>query len=241
MKTPRGLPLQREYIQAVSRPMPSIILHTRVSSGLIEETMRYQHISFFQKLSFGSSSPSVGAEDESPFSLKGGKVAVFVGYAAAAPSEFTIRRASTTRRTSTITSASFLSGFLWQLTSKRLLDINHLSCTRFHEPAPSLARPLKTLSCLYHSCSGQITLVARNKLHWGYFALVYPVLLFHIYHLCKVFEALEAVLVCDVVHEEEGVGTEVRGSPERAVLFLPGRVGEHEEVGLAIDGACYGV
>ena len=64
---------------------------------------------------------------------------------------------------------------------------------------------------------------------------------FHIYHLHEVVERLEGGRSRDVVDEEEGIGLEVRGSPEAAVFFLTGGVGEGEEVGLAVYGACGGV
>jgi hypothetical protein len=123
------------------------------------------------------------------------------------------------------------------LTRKSLLDIDHFPCTRLHEATAPLPRPLQPLGGLDDPPGRQIALVARNKLHWRHFALVYSVLLFHVDHLGKVFEAVEAVLVRDIVDEEEGIGPQVRGGPERAVLLLARRVGEHEEVGLAIDGA----
>lgn len=64
---------------------------------------------------------------------------------------------------------------------------------------------------------------------------------FHIYHLHEVVERLEGGRSRDVVDEEEGIGFEVRSSPEAAVFFLTGGVGEGEEVGLAVYGACGGV
>ncbi len=66
-------------------------------------------------------------------------------------------------------------------------------------------------------------------------------LTFHVYHLHKVVQSVEGGGSRDVVDEEEGVGFEIRGSPEAAVFFLAGGVGEGEEVGLAVYGACGGV
>lgn len=156
------------------------------------------------------------------------------------------RRASTTRRTSTVyIHVSFdpipfhLS--LPKLTRKRLLNIDHLPRARLHKPTPPLPRPLQPLRRLDHPRRRQITLIARNKLHGGDLPLVDSILLLHVDHLGEVLEALEAVLIRDVVDEEEGVGAEVRGCPERPVLFLARGVGEHEEVGLPVDGARYGV
>lgn len=60
-------------------------------------------------------------------------------------------------------------------------------------------------------------------------------------HLHEVVEGVEGGSSRDVVDEEEGVGFEVRGGPEAAVFFLPGRVGEGEEVGMAVYGAGGGV
>ena len=64
---------------------------------------------------------------------------------------------------------------------------------------------------------------------------------FHIYHLQEVVEGVEGGGSRDVVDEEEGVGFEIRGSPEAAVFFLASRVGEGEEVRLAVYDACGGV
>ena len=41
----------------------------------------------------------------------------------------------------------------------------------------------------------------------------------------------------DVVHEQEGIGVARVGRLQRAVLLLPGGVGEREQVGAAVDGA----
>ena len=64
---------------------------------------------------------------------------------------------------------------------------------------------------------------------------------FYIYHLHEVVERIEGGGSRDVVDEEKGVGFEIRGSPEAAVFFLAGRVGEGKEVGLAVYFACRGV
>ena len=64
---------------------------------------------------------------------------------------------------------------------------------------------------------------------------------FHINHLHKVIEGVQGGGSRDVIDEEESVGFEIRRSPEAAIFFLTGRVGEGEEVGLAIYGACGGV
>ena len=54
-------------------------------------------------------------------------------------------------------------------------------------------------------------------------------------------EVVERGFGGDVVDEEEGIGAEVGGGPETAVLLLAGGVGEGEEVRAAINGAGYGV
>ena len=64
---------------------------------------------------------------------------------------------------------------------------------------------------------------------------------FDVDHLHEVVEGVEGVGSGDVVDEEEGVGFEIGGSPEAAVFFLAGRVGEGEEVGMAVYGAGGGV
>lgn len=59
----------------------------------------------------------------------------------------------------------------------------------------------------------------------------------HVNHAEEVVERIEGRGGCDVVDEEEGIGAEVGGSPEAAVFFLAGGIGEVEVVGAAVDGA----
>ena len=64
---------------------------------------------------------------------------------------------------------------------------------------------------------------------------------FHIYHLHEIVKCIEGGRGRDIVHQEEGIGFEVGGSPEAAVFFLAGGVGKGEEVRLAVYSACGGV
>lgn len=59
----------------------------------------------------------------------------------------------------------------------------------------------------------------------------------HVNHTEEVIKSIEGRGGCDVVDEEEGIGAEVGGSPEAAVFFLTGGIGEMEVVGVAVDGA----
>ena len=127
------------------------------------------------------------------------------------------------------------------LTCECLLDIYHLPRTRLHEPTPFSPRPLQTLWTPHLPCTLQITLVPRDNPDRRHLAVINASLLFHVYHLHKIVERIERGGLCDVVDKKESVGFEVRGGPERAVFFLAGRIGEHEEVALAVDVAGYGV
>jgi hypothetical protein len=125
------------------------------------------------------------------------------------------------------------------LTRKCLLNVDHLSRTRLHKPALPLPRPFQPVLRLDLSLPLQIALVARYNLDGRRLAIVYPALLLHVDHLHEVFERIERVRLCDVIHEEEGVRVEVGCGPESAVFFLASRVGEHEVVGCAVYGARY--
>jgi hypothetical protein len=133
------------------------------------------------------------------------------------------------------------------LTRKSLLNINHLPRTRLHKPAPPLPRPLQPYPTTDHSRILQIALIPRHNFNRRSDAparprgVLQPLLRFDIDHLHEVFQRVEGRGVRDVVHEEEGVGFEVAGCPEAAVFFLPGGVGEGEEVREAVYGAGYGV
>lgn len=126
-------------------------------------------------------------------------------------------------------------------TRKSLLDVHHLPRTRLHESALSCPRKLQTLPTTHHSLILQIALVPRDKLHRLHRAGILPVLAFHVDHGKEVIKRIEGGGGRDVVHEEEGVGPEVGSSPETAVFFLAGSVGEGEVVRVAIDGAGDGI
>lgn len=124
---------------------------------------------------------------------------------------------------------------------KSFFNIDHLPRTRLHKPTAPTPRILQPLPTANHSAILQITLIPRHKLDRLHTARVLPVIALAIDHLHEVVEGVEGGSSRDVVDEEEGVGFEVRGGPEAAVFFLPGRVGEGEEVGMAVYGAGGGV
>ena len=72
-------------------------------------------------------------------------------------------------------------------------------------------------------------------------AVVRSPILLHVDKLRKVVERIKRVCVCDVVHEQEGIGEKVGGGPKAPVFFLAGGVGEEEEVGSTVDCARDGV
>ena len=121
-----------------------------------------------------------------------------------------------------------------RLTRKRLLDIDHLPRARLHESALPLPRPLQPVFCLDLPLPLEIAFIPREYFHGWDFAIVYPVVLFHVNHLHVVFERIERVRTRDVVDEEKSVGFEIRCGPETAVFFLPRGVGEHQVVGHAV-------
>lgn len=126
-------------------------------------------------------------------------------------------------------------------TSKRLLNVHHLPRTRLHEPIPSTPRPIQSLprSDLPHAL--QITLVPRNDTHRQDRAAFHAIFFLHLNQLVEIVQGSERGLLCDVVDEQKGVGSDVGRGPETAVFFLAGGVGEGERVGGAVDGAGYGV
>lgn len=111
------------------------------------------------------------------------------------------------------------------LTSKSLLNINHLPRTRLHKPTTPTSRILQSLPTTNNSSLLQIALVPRHYLHRLHSARILPRIAFYIYHLHEVVERGERRGGRDVVDEEEGVRFEVRGGPETAVFFLAGCVG----------------
>ena len=126
-------------------------------------------------------------------------------------------------------------------TSKGFFNINHLPRTRLHKATAPTSRILQPLPTANHPAILQITLVPRHELDRLHTACILPEVAFHIYHLHEVVEGLEGGGSRDVVDEEKGVGFEIRGGPEAAVFFLARRVGEGEEVGLAVYGASGGI
>jgi hypothetical protein len=58
-------------------------------------------------------------------------------------------------------------------------------------------------------------------------------------HLSVVVQRVKGGRVGQVVDEEEGVGAQVGASPEGAIFFLAGGVGEGEVVGAPVDAAGY--
>lgn len=100
-----------------------------------------------------------------------------------------------------------------ELTSKRLLNINHLPRARLHKPAIPRPRPLQPLPTRNHPPVFQIALVPRNNLNRLHGARVCPVVTFHVDHLQEVLQGIEGGGGGDVIDEEEGVGAEVGGGP----------------------------
>jgi hypothetical protein len=204
-----------------------------------KRTSGYQHLSLLQKLSFWVSSFfSLGASVDDSFALGGGRAAVRYGCVEGV-SPAASRRASTTRRTSTaaVSMVSSHSPSSGRLTCKRLLDVDHLARARLHEATLAPPRPLQAVLGLDLALALQVALVAGDNLDGRRLAVVNAVLLLHVDHLHEEVERVERVGRGDVVDEQEGVGLQVRGGPEAAVLLLAGRVGEHEVVGHAVDGA----
>jgi len=152
------------------------------------------------------------------------------------------RRASTTRRTSTVpVSEIAVDGRTvvgpWVLTGKRLLDIDHVPRTRLHEAAPPLSRPLEALLRGDLSLALEVALVACDNPDRRDPGIVHAVFLLHVDHLHEEVERVERGRLGDVVDEQEGIGLQVRGCPEAAVFLLAGGVGEHEMVRLAVYAA----
>ena len=127
------------------------------------------------------------------------------------------------------------------LTSKRFLNIDHLPRTRLHESTAPTPRILQPSPAANHPAVLQITLVPRHQLDRLDTTGVLPVILLHVYHLHKVVEAFERRGSRDIVNEEKGVRFEIRGGPEAAVFFLPGRVCEGKEVGSTVYDSGGGV
>ena len=80
----------------------------------------------------------------------------------------------------------------------------------------------------------QVALVPRHHLDRLHLTHILPMITFHIDHLEEVVEGVKGTRLGDVVDEEEGIGAEIRGGPEPAVFFLPGGIGEGEEVRFAV-------
>ena len=98
-------------------------------------------------------------------------------------------------------------------TRKRLLNIHHLPRTRLHEPALALPRPLQALRTLDLARALQVALVPRDDLDGRHAAVVQPLLRLHVDHVHEVVEGVERVGVRDVVHQQKGVGAQVRRRP----------------------------
>lgn len=143
-------------------------------------------------------------------------------------------------------------------TGKGLFDIDHLPRTGLHEAAASAPGPFEAPSGADDPGFLEIALVAGHDLDWRRHAqrrdvlgrlvgivaielleqadvLLLPVLRLHVYHLHEVAQRLECGLVGDVVHQQKGIGIEIRRSPQAAILLLAGRVGEREEVRQPVD------
>jgi hypothetical protein len=204
-----------------------------------KRTNGYQHLSLLQKLSVCVPSCfSSGASVDGSFALGGGRAAVRYGCVEGA-SPAASRRASTTRRTSTaaVSMVSWYSPSPRRLTCKRLLNVDHLAGARLHEATLAPPRPLQAVLGLDLALALQVALVAGDNLDGRRLAVVDAGLVLHVDHLHEEIERIERVGRGDVVDEQEGVGLQVRGRPEAAVLLLAGCVGEHEVVGHAVDGA----
>lgn len=126
----------------------STFSHGRFS--LERECKGYQHFSLDQKLPFGASSSFFSfIREVSCGLLTFDNAAVLRGCCepgCCPPAACLL--ASTTRRTSTSVNCQFLYEplkFNGQLTSKCLLNINHLPRTRLHESAPPFPRPLQPI------------------------------------------------------------------------------------------------
>jgi hypothetical protein len=124
---------------------------------------------------------------------------------------------------------------------KRLLDIDHFPSTRLHEATAVAPGPVEADLCRDLSGALQVAFVCGDDFDGGGAAAVLARLGFHVDEGVEVVEGGERGERGDVVDEEEGVRGQVRGGPEAAVFFLAGRVGQHEVVGVAVDGARYGV
>ena len=98
-------------------------------------------------------------------------------------------------------------------TRKRLLNIHHLPRTRLHEPALALPRPLQALRTLDLARALQVALVPRDDLDGRHAAVVQPLLRLHVDHVHEVVEGVERVGVRDIVHQQKGVGAQVRRRP----------------------------
>lgn len=126
-------------------------------------------------------------------------------------------------------------------TSKSLFDIHHLPRARLHEAAIPRSCILQPPLARHHPLDIQIALVARNELHGLDGTGILPVLALHGDHGEEIVERIERRGGGDVVNEEEGIGAEVGGGPEAAILFLAGGVGEGKVVRMAVNDAGDGV
>jgi hypothetical protein len=124
---------------------------------------------------------------------------------------------------------------------KRLLDIDHFSSTRLHEATAIAPGPVEADLCRDLAGALQVAFVCGDDFDRGGAAAVLARLGFHVDEGVEVVEGGEGRERGDVVDEEEGIRGQVGRGPETAVFFLTGRVGQHEVVGVAVDGARYGV
>jgi len=126
-------------------------------------------------------------------------------------------------------------------TRKRLLDVDHVARARLHEAAAAGARPREALCGADLPRVLEVALVARDDadgLDGGAVGAVGGLV---VDEGAEGGEACEAGGAGDVVDEQEGVGRERGRRPQRAVLLLPRRVGEREQVRAPVDVARYGV
>lgn len=130
-----------------------------------------------------------------------------------------------------------------KLTRKRLLDVDHVPGAGLHEAAAALARPLQPGGGADLALAGgEVALVAGDDAHGGHAAAGEAGGRFGVDERGEVVEGGERARAGDVVDEQEGVRVARRRAGRYvAVFFLPGCVGEVQEVGLAVDGARYRV
>ena len=159
------------------------------------------------------------------------------------------RRASTTRRTRTRGCESKVSAPTTRIsrqyrgkgarrTCKCLLHVDALARARLHEAAAARARPLEALARAHAPLLLEVALVAADEQLGRGAAGVLARLGLHADQVHEVGELLvQRGRRRDVVDEQEGVGVARVARLQRAVLLLPGRVGEGEQVRPPVDGA----